>query len=381
MSARTDPLKVLIVGGGVAGLEAALALRDLAGDRTALTLLAPEPDFIYRPLRVREPFGGALARSYPLDEFARGVGAELVLDALESLDSETATVRTAAGQTLGYEALLLALGARATPSFEHATTLDDRILDEQLRGLIRDVEERYAHKIAFVVPDPAPWPLPVYELALMIARRAYDTEGEISITILTPEEAPLALFGTTVSQTVQELLEQQGILTLTSAHCEVPEKGRIVVHPGGREMHVDRIVALPRLTGPGIPGVSAHAPDGFIPVESLCRVAELGWVWAAGDATDFPVKFGGIAAQQADTAAHAIAALAGAEVEPLPFHPEVQAVLLGADRPLGLRAQITGGSGGSSEVRELGPDAAPAKITARYLAPYLETRDQQGDGR
>jgi sulfide:quinone oxidoreductase len=374
MSGRPEPLNVLVVGGGVAGMEAALALRDLAGDRVTLTLLTPEPAFIYRPLRVREPFAGPVARSYPLDEFAREVRAELVQDALKSLDAGTATVHTAAGRSLGYEALLLAPGARLTPSFEHATTLDDRLLDEQLWGLIRDVEGRYVHKIAFVVPDPAPWPLPVYELALMIAQRAYDTGGETSVTILTPEEAPLALFGTTVSQAVQELLEQRGILTVTSVHCEVPEKGAIVTHPGGREMHVDRVVALPRLTGPGIPGVPEQAPEGFIPVDSLCRVTELGRVWAAGDATDFPVKFGGIAAQQADTAAHAIAALAGAEVEPLPFHPEVQAVLLGGDRPLRLRAQITGGAGESSELSELEPGSAPAKISARYLAPYLETQ-------
>ena len=380
MSTPADPLKVLIVGGGVAGLEAALALRDLAGDRTALTLLTPEPAFVYRPLRVREPFGAALARSYPLDQFARDLRVELVPDSLASLDSEAATVRTGAGRELGYDALFLAMGARLSPGFEHATTLDDRLLDEQLQGLIQDVEGGYAHKIAFVVPDPAPWPLPVYELALMIARRAYDTEAEISITILTTEEAPLAVFGTRVSQTVQELLERHGILTLSSSHCEVPEKGTIVVHPGGREMHVDRVLALPRLTGPGIPGIPAQPPHGFIPVDSLCRVAELGWVWAAGDATDFPVKLGGIAAQQADTAAHAIAALAGAKVEPLPFHPEIEGLLLGGDRPLSLRAQITGGGGGRSEVSELGPGSAPVKITARYLGPYLETRDGKEEG-
>ena len=49
--------RVLIVGGGVAGIEAMLALHDLAGDRAALTLIADRPDFIYKPLLVEEPFG------------------------------------------------------------------------------------------------------------------------------------------------------------------------------------------------------------------------------------------------------------------------------------------------------------------------------------
>ena len=50
-----DALRVVIGGGGVAGLEALLALHALAGDRVQLTLVAPDPDFAYRPLAVAEP--------------------------------------------------------------------------------------------------------------------------------------------------------------------------------------------------------------------------------------------------------------------------------------------------------------------------------------
>ena len=76
------------------------------------------------------------------------------------------------GEQLPYDALLLALGARARPRFKYALTLDDRHLDEQLHGLIQDVEGGYIHKLAFIVPSQMPWPLPMYELALMTARRA-----------------------------------------------------------------------------------------------------------------------------------------------------------------------------------------------------------------
>jgi hypothetical protein len=99
-------------------------------------------------------------------------------------------------------------------------------------------------------------------------------------------------------------------------------------------------------------------------------------VYAAGDATDFAVKLGAIAAQQADTAAEAIAALAGAEVNPGPFHPTVHAILLGGDKPLYLSAHITGGHGSSSEISET-PSWSPAgKISAKYLAEYLNARDR-----
>jgi 2-polyprenyl-6-methoxyphenol hydroxylase-like FAD-dependent oxidoreductase len=61
---RTERFEVLIAGGGVAGLEAAFALRDLAGDRVAVSILAPTDELVYRPTSVAEPFtsgGGVLS--------------------------------------------------------------------------------------------------------------------------------------------------------------------------------------------------------------------------------------------------------------------------------------------------------------------------------
>jgi sulfide:quinone oxidoreductase len=364
---------VVIAGGGVAALEAALALRDLAGDRVDTTLLAPEPEFVCRPMRVVEPFSHPTAPRYSVAEIAEDIGALLVPDSFKWLDPSARVVHTAAGGELPYDALLLALGARLHPAFRHAITLDDRLLDEQLHGLIRDIEDACVRRLAFVIPSRMAWPLPVYELALMTAGRAYDMDVELAITIATPEDAPLALFGDRASRAVEDLLARHGIETITSAHCAVPEPGRVVIYPRDRTLLVDRIVALPELTGPPTPGVPKDARGGFIPVDPYCRVRGLERVYAAGDATDFAVKFGAIAAQQADAAAASIAALAGAPVEPHKFVPVVHAVLLGGERPLQLRAHITGGHGSSSQVAEL-PALDPArKIHASYLVPYLES--------
>ncbi len=374
-STSHTPFRVLIVGGGVAGLEAALALRDLAGERVATTLLAPASEFVYRPMRVREPFGYSEARRYPLDDISRDIGIELVRDAFKWLDPDQRVLHTEAGERLEYDALLLAPGAVLRPRFTHALTIDDSRLDELLHGLIQDVEGGYVHKLAFISPTPMPWPLPLYELALMTARRAYDMNVDISVTLATPEDAPLAVFGSKASEAVERLLEDNGILFIPSAHCETPAAGRVLLAPGSRTLIVDRVVALPQLSGPSLPGVPLHAANGFVPIDVHCKVMGIESVYAAGDATDFAVKFGGIAAQQADTAAEAIAALAGAAIEPTQFIPVLQGALLGGPRPLYLSARVTGGHGSSSEVSEAPTSSPPAKIAAKYLAPYLESRD------
>jgi sulfide:quinone oxidoreductase len=60
-----ETFNVLIVGAGVAALEAALALRDLGGERIATTMIAPNSAFVYRPMTVREPFAYAGGAAIP----------------------------------------------------------------------------------------------------------------------------------------------------------------------------------------------------------------------------------------------------------------------------------------------------------------------------
>ena len=49
--------RVLVAGGGVAALEALLALHELAGRHVHLELLAPGTQFLNRPASVAAPFG------------------------------------------------------------------------------------------------------------------------------------------------------------------------------------------------------------------------------------------------------------------------------------------------------------------------------------
>lgn len=365
----------MIVGGGVAALETALALHELAPDRVATTVIAPATEFVYRPMTVREPFAHAPAHRYPLAPIVHDAGAELLADSLESIEPAKQLLHTTAGAQLEYDALMLALGARAQPRYEHALTIDDRRMDETLHGLIQDVEGGYVKSLAFVAPARLAWQLPLYELALMTAARAYDVGVELAVTIVTPEEAPLAIFGAAASEAVAERLRRAGIATINSAYAEVPRAGEVVINPGDRRLACDRVVALPELYGPPLRGIPL-AEHGFIRVDPYGQVPGVGPIYAAGDAIDFAVKQGGLASQQADTAALSIAALAGAPVTPEPFQPVIHGMLLTGEQPLYITAHLTGGHGFSSELTDAPTWSPPSKIAAKYLAPYLEAQDR-----
>jgi sulfide:quinone oxidoreductase len=371
-------LRVVVVGGGVAALETALALADLAGERTAVTVVAPNAEFVYRPLSVREPFADGTARRYPVEPIVRDAGAELCADTLEWVDPPAHIAHTAAGMELEYDVLVLATGARKHARYEHAVTIDDAHMDEMLHGVIQDVEQGYIQHLAFVAPGRMAWPFPLYELALMTGARAWEMGVEMAITLITPEDSPLAIFGSTASRAVAQLLKDRRIETVTSAYAEVQRPGEIVVNPGERHVHVDRIIALPELYGPRMRGVPL-GEHGFISVDPHGRLPALEGIYAAGDATDFPLKFGGIAAQQADVVAESIAAQAGAALTPQPFTPVIHGMLLTGAEPLYLSARITGGRGFASEASAEPSWQPPHKIAAKYLAPYLDARDRELD--
>jgi sulfide:quinone oxidoreductase len=189
-SSRSDKLNVVIAGGGVAALETALALADLAPDDTDVTVIAPNSEFVYRPMVVREPFAYGAAHRYPLESIVHDAGATLLCGELGWIDPARRTIHTKADEAIEYDALMLALGATVTKRYPHALTIDDRDLAQTMHGLIQDVEGGYIHKLAFVAPGRMAWPLPLYELALMTAGRAYDMGIELQATIVTPRAAP-----------------------------------------------------------------------------------------------------------------------------------------------------------------------------------------------
>jgi sulfide:quinone oxidoreductase len=370
-SPRSERLDVLIAGGGVAGLEAAFALRNLAGDRVAMTLLSNANEFVYRPLSVGEPFTSSHAERYPLAPLVAKAGAGLVCDTLVAVDADRGLARTAGGAELSYDALLIGLGATLHPVLEHATSVDDARMDELLHGLVQDIEGGYLRRLAIIVPAPVPWPLPAYELALMASERAWDMQVDLDITLLTPERGPLDIFGASASQAVAAMLADRRIEAVTSAYCEMPRAQQVTVHPGGRSLTANRVIALPQLQGPGLAGLPQDG-GGFIPVNEYGQVRGVDRVWAAGDATDYPIKQGGVAAQLADTAAGGIATLTGVQTEVQPFDPTLEGVLMTGGTARYLRYRPASAEVAEESLFTTVPHGShPPKIAARYLGSQL----------
>lgn len=367
---------VVICGAGIAGAEGALRLRRLAGDRCQVTLVDPGEQLAYRPLAVREPFATGHVRRHPIAQLAQAAGARWVRAPLAAVDLAARTIQTGDGIELSYDALLLALGGRERPPFEYAHVFNDRNADATFHGIVQDIEMGYITSLVLIEPAEPTWPLPLYELALMTAERAGSMSMQTQITVVTPHARPLHVFGGPASDAVEQLLEEAGVTLLTGAAPQVLGPRQMVVGPGGAELRPERIVTLPAIGGPDIEGVVSAAPLGHVPIDAHCRIRGGGAsAFAAGDGTDFPVKHGGIAAQQADTAAAGIAHLAGAGEAPPAVRPHLRGMLLTGRRPLYIAARLDDDGAWQSEVFDDPPWTADEKVIAEELGPYLASRD------
>jgi sulfide:quinone oxidoreductase len=366
---RGDSARVLIAGGGVAALEAALALQALAAGRVSVELLAPEPHFWYRPLSVAEPFELGDARHFELSDLAARAGATFLLGALTSVDTGRREAYTSAGAVVPFDVLLIACGAVPRPAIPGALTFRGPADTDKIRQLLAELAAGKVTRIAFAVPSGAVWSLPVYELALMTAAwLAEHGRPGVELSLVTPEDEPLQLFGRAASDAVRELLEERGIAVRAGVYPLEARDG-VLLLLGGDGLRADRVVALPRLQGERIDGIP-QTHGGFVPTDSHGRVRGLSDVYAAGDITNFPVKQGGIAAQQADAAAETIAAAAGADLSPEPFRPVVRGLLLTGGEPRYLRSDVAA-AGGASLASPEPLWWPPAKIVGRHLAPFL----------
>jgi sulfide:quinone oxidoreductase len=362
MSRTTKPperMRVLIAGGGVAGVETLLALRALAGDRVDLELLAPETHFWYRPLAVAEPFGSGRVQQLELAGITRAAGASFILGALTAVDAKRHLAVAHNGLELRYDVLVLACGAKPEAAFEDGLTFRGPADSDAFSRLLARLEAAPQAYVVFVVPGGAAWPLPAYELALQTAARV----PGLRVTLVTPETRPLTVFGPEASGATERLLADRGVDLRTGTVALGASGGVLRVVPDG-ELRYDHLVSIPRLRAVTIDGLSTTGL-GFVPTDDFGRVRGLDDVYAAGDLTTSPVKHGGLAAQQADSVASSIASRAGAPVRPEPFRPVLRALLLSGGPPTVLQRTLAGASA-TEPLSE-----PPTKVVARYLTPFL----------
>jgi sulfide:quinone oxidoreductase len=367
---------VVVAGGGPAAVEALLALRDLAGTRVHLALVAPDRDLVIRAYEVLSPFHEGHEHHYPLAPIAAELDVELVRDALAGVDPAAGTVVLRSGVQRRYDALIVAVGGRHIGTLPGAVPFRGAQDASGLKQLLVASRAGRHQSVAFVVPGGVTWPLPLYELALHTSAWLADRAVRgVALTIVSPEREPLGVFGSAVSAEVGTVLDSHGVEFVSGFAFRV-DAGRLLL-AGGRELHADLAFALPRLAGPQIPGLP-HDREGYVLVDEFGRVEGAERVFAAGDATNLPIKQGGLATQQADAVAAVLAAALGLPGQVGDPRRVLRAVLFGGrDRrylyaELGEKLQETS----RASVSPLWPEST--KLLGRYLAPYLERLDQLG---
>jgi sulfide:quinone oxidoreductase len=383
-----ERLHVVIAGGGVAAVEALLALHALAGSRVELTVVSPQKELLYRPVTVAEAFGRGEARAYDLAEIVEAHGGRMVPGSLAEVDADGHVAITEAAQRLRFDALVIATGAIARDPLPGALIFRGRAEVPALRSILEELVGGEAGSIAFVAPSARMWTLPIYELALMTAAHLREHGADSAkVWLVTPEQEPLELFGPAAADAIKPLLDARGIFLRTSV-LPARRRGRALEFAGAGDVYADRVVALPLLEGPGLSGLPCDEA-GFIPVDRHGRVRGVGDVYAAGDVTAFPLKQGGLATQQADAVAEAIAAELGVPISPGRFSPVLRGLLITGGAPLYLRsepqrlpreASVAIDATARPRLSRAASSATgqplwwpPAKIAGRYLGPYLAT--------
>ncbi|WP_030159647.1 NAD(P)/FAD-dependent oxidoreductase [Glycomyces sp. NRRL B-16210] len=311
--------RVVIVGGGFAGLETAFSLRERLGDRIDLTLVADRPDFVFTPGTIYVPFGGAEDDlRLPVGPPATRRGIAVRRGAVAWVETDPKRIALADGHLIDYDYLVLATGARPRPEevpglAEHAHLIGslDR-MRELGRGLkrVRDAAvDGSPQHVLFLVPPGNLCAGPLYELAFMLEKwlRRARVRDRICVTFATHEGTYLQAFGTGLDRVVDGEFADRGVVGCRSAAVERVEPG-LVRFADGTARVFDLLVAAaphgPAVDYEGLP----QDRRGFVLTDAETRrVRRTDAVYAPGDAGDFPLKLGFLSMLQADAVADDIA--------------------------------------------------------------------------
>ncbi|MBJ7458765.1 MAG: FAD-dependent oxidoreductase [Thermoleophilaceae bacterium] len=361
--------EILIAGSGPGALEATLALSGSQHLDAHISLISPQLEFHYRPNMVMEPFGVSETAKFLVAEVIRHRNVTQWDGTLDRVDPAAGRAFSPEDDEFRFDALIVATGTESHVGLAvPAITFGTPGSLGQLTEIVHEIDHGNVRSVTFVAPTGHTWWLPLYEFALMSADRAERQGGQqISVSIVTPESAPLAIFGPENSATVAKLCAEFGV-NLHLGMSVLSYDGTNAHLSDGSEVATDRLFAMPRLTGRAPAGVPTD-PEGFVPVDDLQRVVGTTNVFGVGDVTNFRVKQGGLASAQADLAVAAIEHQFGTGPAPTPSTHEIEALLLTADRRLAMRARIGPESSTSIEIEQ--PTGPVQKIHSRLLADRL----------
>jgi len=324
--------RVVVLGGGFAGLESAFYLRHKLQDRIDLTLISDSNYFYFKPNSIYVPFGEDPEKlRIELNEPTRLKRIDFIRARAERIDTVNGSVHLPHTE-IAFDYLIIATGAAMRPAevpglTENGVTIwtsEDMLrLRERYAGLVAAAREGKRSKLLFLVPPENRCSGPLYEMALMTDTwlREQGVRDNVEITWSTCEDSYAQLFGPRLHLVIHEEFESRGIHGHRAHRVESVEAGQ-VHYTNGKTLPFDLLVAFP-------PHVAANQfPNlptddrGFIKVNPDSRRVEgFERIFAVGDASDFPVKQAFLALLQADAAAEHLAADILERDPEIDFHP------------------------------------------------------------
>jgi len=311
--------RVVVAGGGFAGLETLFYLRHKLGDRVDLTLVNDQDHFLFKPNTIYIPFGEDPDRyKIPLIRPTQKKNIVFRQGQAVGVDPQNKRLHLQDGE-LDYDYLVLATGATMKPqeipglaTFACTIWTPEEMLKlrHQLKELVARARDGQNQDVLFLVPPNNKCSGPLYELVMMVDTwlRRQEVRARVEITWTTYESSFIQAFGPRLHTVVTDEFRERGVEGYTD--CLVSEVGpdKVIYHDGSSR-HFDLLISFPpyaaRQAFEGLPSDSR----GFIRVEPDSRRVRLqDRIFAVGDAADFPIKQAFLALLQGDAAAEHIAA-------------------------------------------------------------------------
>ncbi len=390
--------RIVVLGGGFGGLEAAFYLRMRLKDRATLTLVSAQDHFLFKPNTIYIPFGMDPERlKVPLSTPARRKDIAFVQATAREIDPVKKAVAVD-GQTLSYDYLIVATGAGMRPAEvpglqQYAQTIwtpaDMLRLRDAFTRLADDARQGRRRQVVFLVPPNNKCSGPLYEMVFMLDTwlRRRQVRDRVELTWSTYEGGYIQAFGPRLHKVVTAEFARRNIAGFPSFAVDNVQDGH-VAYRGGERLSYDLLISFPPYVA-ATPFVSLPSDGrGFIATDlATRRVQGHPDIFAVGDAGDFPVKQAFLAFLQADAAAEHLAAEILGTAPECSFEPTSMCVMEQFDKATFAQVplRLTGVADQPVEVRPDLPglyrvgSSATWRLGKKLLGVYLPWRFAAGE--
>jgi NADH dehydrogenase FAD-containing subunit len=343
--------RIVVIGGGFGGLEAAFHLRRRLDNRAEIELISETDTFVFKPNAIYVPFGMDPERLLTsIAEPMRNRGIYFIPGRVDDIDPHRRTVRVDR-RVIGWDHLIVATGAGARPVevpglAEHANLMGSPdamlVLRQRFEQVLEAAKSGHRSRVAFLLPPAHGWPVPLYELAFMLETwlTRHGARDAVEIAFATHESTYAAALGRRLGGFIEKEFTRRGIEGRTGFVVAGVEPQRVIARDGEAVPFELLVSVAPQVASTRFPSLPTDA-RGFITTELATRnVVGHPGVYAIGDAADFPVKQAHLATVQASVAAEQIAASILLEPARETFNPVGMVVLEQLDQGTFVRAPL-----------------------------------------